>query len=190
MNLDLLSVDELNALIDKSSEYTDVNLYSEITSLRKHLPADKQRLYVEPLLNVINKENLDYLTRENALFTMSYWQPKGFKEKLLSMIKNHPDNEIRAMAIHFYTSFYQSGTKDKTLLSMLFNYVKDNEEAQSVRTHAIEGMMYVFYGKDNMNVEERGHWRSFANYPPNRIDTYESRIPWDELDKIITKVNQ
>lgn len=189
MSNDFLSVNRLNQLIDDSTKYNDVDLESEIINLRKTVPSTEQQPYIEILLKVVNKEDLDYSTRENAIFTLSYWQPKGFKELLFDMMKNNLDIEMRAIAIHFYTAFYMSGTKDKTLLNLLYGYVKDVNEEMYIRTHAVEGMMYVFYGKDNMTIEERGHWRSFANYPIERLDSYESRIPWDELDKIMKAVS-
>lgn len=157
-----------------------------LIDLRKHGTLENflecEDLFVKLLLNYPSALPAE-LTLPEVIYTLTTFGSKKAQPYLYKMMRYKQPFELRALVIGSYCYGYEHGTKNKKLIERLFGYLINRKLKDVVRAASAGAMIYIYYQRDEITVEQRHVAAGLSNFCAAR--DIEDRLPWDEMKKIL-----
>lgn len=182
--IDLAKIEKLELLSNSNNNSDIMDLIDNLTDIRK-FGYENRNTYEKILFKLLNNKDDDI--RIQSAFTLSSWESPKFKKPLFNMMQNDKSPQVRSSCIKFYCYYYMSGTKDKKLIELLYSYILNKELFTWIRSQSIVGIIYIYYGKDNIAGAERLKLGDFGTY--SKDEFFEDAIPWGKIKKILNDLN-
>lgn len=120
----------------------------------------------------------DSEARRAAIIVLgTHWQVPEVIDTLENLWRNDPEELVRVAALIAWSGYFAK-TKNKPAMKKLFQILIDDVEELQVLIEALAGIFRI----SGLELSQFG----LANiYRINDFDEFKSKVPWDELDKIM-----
>lgn len=158
-----------------------------VDELREALTSDEEGI-VDLALLLIGKRNIRELEpevwkfleseysdlRDRAIGALRRMEVPEFRDRAYSMMKDDPDQYVRAAAVNAWSITYYFATKDPQVVATLNAILRDESEETIVRTEALRGL-YAVTGTPFFHVNFD---RMIRTEDPEK---FQKMVPWHEV---------